>query len=94
LDTTFGNVLDDLYFRLEGEVDAYTYLVQWVLKDASTGRRLILREAGYDVPAKMLLPPDREIVAERLEQPYDGRQSNSVQQLLNQYLADQIKEGE
>lgn len=78
LQTSFGDVLTDVYFRLEDQVKAYSYLEQWVLKDGETGQRFIIREIASEIPARLVLPPERRVVAERLDKPYSGIDSNDV----------------
>lgn len=77
LQTTFSDVLDDIYFQLEDNVKAYTYLSEWILKDEVSGQRLIIQEIGVEIPARIVLPPERKIVVELIKYPYSGSDSGS-----------------
>jgi len=86
LQTSFADVLNDVYFRLEDEIGVYTYLEEWVLKDGETGQKFILREIASEIPARLILPPERWVVAERLDKPYSGTDSDDVAEFHGGFL--------
>jgi TIR domain len=63
-------ILDRVYFMLDGEVGAWKYLVQWVLRDLSTTEHLIVREVQYRIPAQAVFTPSSKWEVVRLSKPY------------------------
>jgi TIR domain len=68
--TTVENVLDNIYFMLNGEVEAYQYLEQWVLRDPTTGKYLVIREIQDRIPATTIFTPGSRWEVVRLAKPY------------------------
>ena len=79
LQTSLSDVLDDIYFRPEDDVKVYTYLEEWVLKDEESGQRIVIYEIGNEIPARIIFPPERKNVVERLKYLYAGSDSESSQ---------------
>src|SRR5262249_21078830 len=48
---TIGNVLDEVYFRISDMVGAYTFLTEWTLVEAKTGRELSFDTLKQVIPA-------------------------------------------
>lgn len=69
-DTTVQDVLDNIYFMLDGEVGARKYLEQWVLRDLRTKEHLIIREIQYRVPAMSVFPAGSRWAVIKLGKPY------------------------
>jgi len=70
-----GNVMDKIYFMLQGQVNAFSYLESWVLQLQGTDYRLIIREVQHMIPATAVFTPDREWEVLPLEQPYSATDS-------------------
>jgi len=68
--TTVQDVLDNIYFMLNGEVEPRTYLEQWVLRDLTNGDHLIVREIQYRIPAGVLFTPGSKWEVVKLTKPY------------------------
>ncbi len=49
--TTVSEVLDKVYFFLDGKVKAFTYLESWVLQEEKTGQHMVISEIQHLVPA-------------------------------------------
>lgn len=69
-DTSVQDVLDNIYFMLNGEVDARTYLEQWVLRDLGTTEHLIVREMQYRIPAMNVFRIGSKWAVIKLPRPY------------------------
>lgn len=59
--TTVQNVLDRIYFMLDGEVDAYKYLEQWILRESSSGEYLVTRGVQDRIPAHYIFGPGKKM---------------------------------
>jgi hypothetical protein len=68
--TSIEDVLDNIFFMLNGEVDAFTYLEQWLLREASSGAHLIIREIQSRIPASTLFTPSSKWEVVHLTTPY------------------------
>lgn len=75
INTSFGDALHEIYYRIADHVEPFKYLVQWILRDIDSGRRFILREMGDDIPASIIFTPGRRVALELLKEPYIGTQS-------------------
>lgn len=73
--TTFLDALNEIYFQIEKQVQAWSYLHEWVLTDIQSGQKIVLREISSDIPAHCIFKPDRMIVAQKLSSPYSGQES-------------------
>ena len=69
-DTSVQDVLDSIYFMLNGEVDARTYLEQWVLRDLTTNEHLVVREIQYRIPAISVFRLGSKWAVIKLPRPY------------------------
>jgi hypothetical protein len=69
-DTTVQDVLDNIYFMLNGEVGARKYLEQWVLRDLGTKEHLVIREMQYRVPAMSVFRAGSKWAVIKLAKPY------------------------
>ncbi len=69
-ETTFGEFLDTMWGFLYAEVEPYTYLLDWLLKDVVTNQVLAISEIQNEVPARFILTPGRRIKALRISEPY------------------------
>jgi len=69
-DTTMGDVLDNIYYALDGHVEPYTYLDTWILKEPVKDINLVIREVAYRIPASALMPPDSKWIVVPLQKPY------------------------
>lgn len=76
-DDTFKNVTDACYFALDGKVDAFKYLEEWVIHDATQGVNLIVREIGPYVRASAIIRPGNRYEIILLSQPYDPAAGSS-----------------
>ncbi|MBS0368912.1 MAG: toll/interleukin-1 receptor domain-containing protein [Proteobacteria bacterium] len=69
-DTTVQDVLDNIYFMLDGEVGARKYLEQWILRDLGTKEHLVIREMQYRVPAMSVFHAGSKWAVIKLAKPY------------------------
>ena len=69
-DTSVQDVLDSIYFMLNGEVEARTYLEQWVLRDLTTQEHLVVREIQYRIPAMSVFRMGSKWAVIKLPRPY------------------------
>jgi len=68
--TTVQDVLDNIYFMLNGEVGARKYLEQWVLRDLGTREHLVIREIQDRIPASAIFMPGSKWEVVKLPTPY------------------------
>lgn len=50
-DTTVQDVLDNVYYMLSPNVEQFTYCVRWLLREKTSGLRMVIREMAHLVPA-------------------------------------------
>lgn len=67
------DVLDNVYFMLEGKVQARTYLEEWLLRDTGTREHLVIREIQTRVPAQAVFAPGTSWEVVFLPQPYSAK---------------------
>lgn len=77
LETSFNELLNEVYYQIADYVGVYKYMVEWVLTDADNEDRLIVREIGDEIPARILVPPFRKLVVTKLQFPYSGTDSHA-----------------
>jgi hypothetical protein len=63
-------VFNHIYFMLEGEVEPYKYLEQWLLRDKETGTQLVIREVQSRIAASAIFIPGSKWEVVRLAKPY------------------------
>jgi hypothetical protein len=69
-DTSVQDVLDNIYFMLNGEVGARRYLEEWVLRDLGTKEHLVMREIASRVPAMNVFHAGSKWAVIKLPRPY------------------------
>ncbi|MGJ8629271.1 MAG: toll/interleukin-1 receptor domain-containing protein [Sulfitobacter sp.] len=69
-ETTFGEFMDTMWGFLYTEVEPYTYLLDWLMKDVSTNQVLAISDIQNEIPARFVLTPGRKIAALRISKPY------------------------
>lgn len=69
-DTTIGDILDNIFFMLDGRVEPFTYLKKWILREKEKDLNLVIHEVAHKVPASALIPPDSKWFAIPLQKPY------------------------
>jgi len=69
-DTTVQDVLDNIYFMLNGEVGARKYLEQWILRDLGTQEHLVIREVQHRIPATNVFRAGSKWAVIKLPKPY------------------------
>ena len=57
--SSFGDVLNEVYYRIAESVAPYTYLVQWILTDPKGDDELSIDTIKALIPANLLLKSDR-----------------------------------
>ena len=67
---TVQDVLDNVYFMLEGKVQARTYLEEWLLRDVDKREHLVIREMQYRIPAQSIFAPGTRWEVIFLPRPY------------------------
>lgn len=51
---SLSKILDEIYFEIEGHVEAYTYLTDWTLINMATDEKLIIKYAQERIPANLI----------------------------------------
>ena len=75
--TTLQDVLDTVFFMLDSEVRAFTYLEKWILQEKNTGVKLVIREIAYRIPATHIFTPSSKWEAIAIEKPYTATDSSN-----------------
>jgi hypothetical protein len=73
---TFQYIADQMFFLLDNNVDAYTYLNQWIILEKETSKRIVINEIAYRIPATLIFDPNFEYIIELLDKPYSGNESS------------------
>lgn len=68
--TTVSNVLDKIFFILDGKVEAYRYLEEWIIKDKNADRYVVISDFQDMIPASCIFKPYSEWVIVFLDKPY------------------------
>lgn len=74
-DTSVQDVLDNVYYMLEGKVEPYMYLQKWVLRELESGVTVIIREIQSRIPAKLVFTPGSKWEVVWLKRPYAATDS-------------------
>lgn len=74
-DTTVSNILDRIYFMLDGKVTAYRYLEEWMLIESTSKVRMVIRELESQIPASIVFQPGTAWDVKMLTKPYSARDS-------------------
>lgn len=69
---TIGDILTQIYFKIEKQVKPWTYLSSWILRDIETGQHIVVREVSNEIPAHFVFRPDRMLEIVILKEPYSG----------------------
>jgi hypothetical protein len=69
-ETSVQDILDHIYFMLNGEVGARKYLEQWVLRDLATKEHLVVREIQSRIPAAAIFTLGSRWAVIKLPKPY------------------------
>ena len=69
-DQSIQDVLDKVYFMIEGKVMARSYLEEWVLRDTKSGDHLVIREIQSRIPAQTVFDPGSVWAVVFLPKPY------------------------
>ena len=67
--SSFGDVLNEIYFRIADNVPPFTYLTHWTLTDAKDNAQLSMDALKVLIPANLLLKSDRTYRVVRLHEP-------------------------
>jgi TIR domain len=73
--TTVQGILDNVYFMLSTYIEPFKYLQTWIIREKKSGRNLVVREFGRDIPAHFIFKPGTVWVATPLSRPYSGLDS-------------------
>lgn len=73
---TVQDIYDNIYFMLDHQVPAFTYLETWILRERRTNIQLIIREVSEMIPARFVFTPKTQWEAIKLEKPYSPLSSN------------------
>lgn len=68
--TTVQNVLDRIYYLIEGEVKPYSYMQSWILQNAMTGAKMVMYEITESVKASIVFEPNVVWRILKLKKPY------------------------
>lgn len=68
--TTISDVLDKIYFILDGKVEAYKYLEEWIVKEKNVERYVVISDFQDMIPASCVFRPYSEWVVILLDSPY------------------------
>ena len=90
---TFGNVLDEIYFFINGSVKAYTYMEEWILEEKSTEKRLLVISDVQDyVPAYTVLKRNSLWRVKLLKNPYRPNNAINQKNTLSREYRNMVKE--
>jgi hypothetical protein len=70
-DHTIQHVADALYFKIEQFVEPFKYLEQWIVRDATLGVNLVMRDFLSHVKANAVIRPGHAYEVILLSHPYD-----------------------
>ena len=73
---TVQDAYDRIYSMLSDEVEAFTYMTDWMLVEKNTNVKLVLREVARFIPASTLFNSNLEWVAIKLKKPYAPYETN------------------
>lgn len=65
------DVLDSIFFILDGIVGAYKYLEEWIIREKGTNRYVVVSDVQNLIPAMDIFRIGTEWVIEFLEKPYE-----------------------
>ncbi len=68
--TTISDVLDEVYFFLNGKVKPYKYLEEWIVKEKNAERYVVISDFQDMIPASCVFRPYSEWVVILLDSPY------------------------
>ena len=69
------NVLDRVFFLLDGTVDAYTYMQSWILQNKHSGANMVMYEITDSISAMQVFKPNSTWQIIRLDRPYTTKKS-------------------
>ena len=72
------DILNKIYFQIQGSVKIWTYLVEWVVIDINKGTKIIIREVSGDIPAYFIFKPDAILKVILLKRAYSGEDSADI----------------
>lgn len=64
------DVLDSIFFILNGKVSPYKYLETWIIKEKETGRYVVISDVQDLIFAKEIFRPNTKWEVEFLDKPY------------------------
>ena len=67
---TLSDVLDAIFYLLNGKVLAFSYLIEWILQDKNSGRNLVASAIQGFIPAHVLFKRDSIWTVRFLNVPY------------------------
>lgn len=65
-----SDVLDSIFFILNGRVNAYKYLEEWIIREKGTNRYVVVSDVQSLIPAMNIFRIGTEWVIEFLDKPY------------------------
>ena len=65
----------EVFHRISGQVKAYSYLVEWIVRDITNGVNLVVREIQERIPASSIFEPGSQWEVMPLSKPYSGGDS-------------------
>lgn len=65
-----SDVLDSVYFILNGKVKPYTYLEEWIIKERDTERYVVISDVQNLIPAIDVFAPNTQWIVKFLDKPY------------------------
>ncbi len=68
--TTISDVLDKVYFILDGKVEAYKYLEEWIIKEKNAERYVVISDFQDMIPASCVFTPYSNWSVILLDSPY------------------------
>lgn len=66
----FNDILDCIYYVLNGKVRAYKYLETWILKEKGSNRYAVISDVQDLIPAMYIFRPGTKWMVEFLTEPY------------------------
>ena len=72
---TVQNVLDRIFFLLDGAVEAYTYMQSWILQNKHSKANMVMYEITDSISAMQVFKPNSTWQILILDRPYTAKKS-------------------
>ena len=69
-ETSVQDILDNIYFMINSNVQPFTYLSQWILYESKLRKFMVVREVADMLPARFLFTRESQWEVRKLDQPW------------------------